>query len=105
VPWLNGERALTGMTATKVDGRASRPGTILHDWNDIRRPGHSHRPVHYPQHPTCWTTPTATECYSPEIPMWQFSKKQMSNPNMLTLAKTMIKKMIEQTGNHPSVFA
>ena len=37
--------------------------------------------------------------------MWQFSEEQMSDPSVIALAKSMMREMIEQAGNHPSIFA
>jgi len=37
--------------------------------------------------------------------MWQFSEEQMKDPRVLVLAKQMMQEMIEQAGNHPSIFA
>ncbi len=41
----------------------------------------------------------------PEIPVWQASEEQLSNPQYLALAKKQMRELIEQYGNHPSVFA
>jgi beta-glucuronidase len=41
----------------------------------------------------------------PEIPVWQASEEQLSNPQYLELAKQQMRELIEQYGNHPSVFA
>jgi beta-glucuronidase len=41
----------------------------------------------------------------PEIPIWQASEAQLSNPEYLRLAKQQMRELIEQYGNHPSVFA
>ena len=37
--------------------------------------------------------------------MWQASEGQLSNPQYLELAKQEMRELIEQYGNHPSVFA
>ena len=41
----------------------------------------------------------------PEIPVWQFSEAQLSDPRVLALAQQQMREMIEQAGNHPSIFA
>jgi len=41
----------------------------------------------------------------PEIPIWQFTGAQLSNPKVVALAKQMMPGKIEQAGNHPSIFA
>jgi beta-glucuronidase len=64
------------------------------------------RPVHYPQHPFILDYCDRNGILLiPEIPMWQFSEKQMTDPKVLALAERMLSEMIEQDGNHPSIFA
>jgi hypothetical protein len=41
----------------------------------------------------------------PEIPIWQFSEAQLADPRVRTLARQMMREMIEQAGNHPSIMA
>src|SRR6185436_9579528 len=41
----------------------------------------------------------------PEIPMWQFTEAQMTNPRVRALAKSQMQEMIRAAGNHPSIFA
>jgi len=41
----------------------------------------------------------------PEIPLWPIFREQLANPQVIALAKQMIQEMIEQAGNHPSIFA
>ncbi len=77
------------------------------DWDDMKS---LHvvltRPVHYPQHPYVLDYADRNGVLLvPEIPMWQFSEEQMSDPRVLALAKRMMQEMIEQAGNHPSIFA
>jgi hypothetical protein len=109
--WLNGERVrLTGMTRhedSAQEGLAETRGTMKADWDDMKS---LHvvltRPVHYPQHP--WVLDYADRhgvLLMPEIPMWQFSEEQMKDPRVLSLAKEMMREMIEQAGNHPSIVA
>ena len=62
--------------------------------------------MHYPQHPDVLDYADRNGVLLvPEIPMWQFSEEQMSDPKVLALAKRMMQEMIEQAGNHPSIFA
>ena len=109
--WLNGERVrLTGITRheeSPPEGLAETRGTMKHDWDDMKA---LHvvltRPVHYPQHP--YVLDYADRhgvLLVPEIPMWQFSEEQMADPKVLALAKAMVREMIEQAGNHPSIIA
>jgi len=109
--WLNGERVrVTGITRhedSPWEGLAETRGTMKQDWDDLKA---LHvvftRPVHYPQHP--WILDYADRhgvLLVPEIPMWQFSEAQMKDPAVLTLAKQMMREMIEQAFNHPSIFA
>jgi beta-glucuronidase len=109
--WLNGEPVrLTGMARHEESpwaGLAETTDTIVHDYDDMKNLQMTlTRPVHYPQHPT-----VLDYCdrhgilLIPEIPVWQFSEKQMSDPKVMELAKHMLTEMIEQAGNHPSIFA
>ncbi len=109
--WLNGERVrVTGMTRheeSTQEGLAETRGTMKYDWDDMKA---LHvvftRPVHYPQHPYVLDYADRNGVLLvPEIPMWQFSEAQMKDPKVLALAKRMMQEMIEQAGNHPSVFA
>ena len=109
--WLNGERVrLTGITRheeSTQEGLAETRGTMKYDWDDMKA---LHvvftRPVHYPQHPYVLDYADRNGVLLvPEIPMWQFSEEQMKDPKVLALAKRMMQEMIEQAGNHPSVFA
>jgi len=109
--WLNGERVrLTGVTRheeSPQEGLAETRGTMKADWDDLKA---LHvvltRPVHYPQHPYVLDYADRNGVLLvPEIPMWQFSEEQMSDPSVLALAKSMMREMIEQAGNHPSIFA
>jgi beta-glucuronidase len=64
------------------------------------------RPVHYPQHPFVLDYCDRNGILLvPEIPMWQFSEEQMKDPAVLDLARQMMTEMIEEAGNHPSIFA
>lgn len=109
--YLNGERVrLTGMTRheeSPSEGLAETRGTILRDYDDMKELQVTlTRPVHYPQHED-----VLDYCdrhgilLVPEIPVWQFSEKQLSDPKVLALARHMLTEMIEQDFNHPSIFA
>jgi beta-glucuronidase len=64
------------------------------------------RPVHYPQHPYILDYCDRNGILLiPEIPMWQFSEAQMRDPQVIALAQRMMREMIEQSYNHPSIFA
>jgi hypothetical protein len=108
---VNGERVrLTGVTrheGSPWEGLAETPGTMLHDYDDMKALQVTlTRPVHYPQ-------PSFILDYAdrhgilliPEIPMWQFSEAQMKNPAIVALAQQQMREMIEEAGNHPSIFA
>ncbi len=109
--WLNGGRVrLSGMTRheeSTQEGLAETRGTILYDWNDLKRlQVVLTRPVHYPQHPDVLDYADRNGVLLvPEIPMWQFSEAQMKDPAVLALARRMMREMIEQAANHPSIFA
>jgi hypothetical protein len=80
---------------------------MKYDWDDMKA---LHvvltRPVHYPQHPYVLDYADRNGVLLvPEIPMWQFSEEQMKDPKVLALAKAMMREMVEQAGNHPSIFA
>jgi len=108
---LNGEPVrLTGMARhedSPWEGLAETAGTIRRDYDDMKELQMTlTRPVHYPQHPR-----VLDYCdrhgilLIPEIPMWQFSGKQMSDPKVIALAQQMMREMIEADSNHPSIFA
>jgi beta-glucuronidase len=109
--WLNGERVrLTGMTRheeSTQEGLAETRGTMRYDWDDMKAlQVVLTRPVHYPQHPYVLDYADRNGVLLvPEIPMWQFSEEQMKDPRVLALAKRMMQEMIEEAGNHPSIFA
>lgn len=109
--YLNSEPVrLSGMARhedSPWEGLAETTGTIVHDYDDMKNLGMTlTRPVHYPQHPT-----VLDYCdrhgilLIPEIPMWQFSEKQMTDPKVIALARHMMQELIEQDFNHPSVWA
>ena len=109
--YLNGEPVrLTGMARHEESpwvGLAETADMILHDYDDMKNLQMTlTRPVHYPQHPAVLDyCDRRGILLIPEIPVWQFSEKQMSDPKVIELARHMMTEMIEQAGNHPSIFA
>ena len=108
---LNGERVrLSGMTRhedSPWEGLAESTGTIRHDYDELKDLQVTlTRPVHYPQHPD-----VLDYCdrhgilLIPEIPIWQFSEKQFQDPKLVALARQMMREMVEEAYNHPSIFA
>lgn len=109
--YLNGEPVrLTGMARHEDSpwaGLAEGRDTIRHDYDDMKNLQMTlTRPVHYPQPPA-----VLNYCdrhgilLIPEIPVWQFSEQQLSDPKVIALARQMMREMIEQDFNHPSIFA
>jgi beta-galactosidase/beta-glucuronidase len=109
--YLNGERVrLSGMTRhedSPWEGLAESSGTIKRDYDELKLLQVTlTRPVHYPQNPLVLDYCDRNGILLiPEIPMWQFSEEQMSNPKVVSLARQMMREMIEQDFNHPSIFA
>ena len=109
--FLNGERVrLTGITRHEEsvwEGLAETPGTMRYDYDDLKTLQVTlTRPVHYPQNPFILDYADRHGILLiPEIPVWQFSEAQMRDPKVLALAKQQMREMIEQAGNHPSIFA
>jgi beta-glucuronidase len=108
---LNGARVrLTGLTRhedSPWEGLAETRGTMRQDFDDLKAL-HTNltRPVHYPQNPYILDYADRHGILLvPEIPLWQFSEAQLSNPAVLALAQRQMQEMIEQAGNHPSIFA
>ncbi len=107
---INGERVrLSGMTRHEEspwEGLAETRGTMLHDWRDLKALQVTvTRPVHYPQNPYILDFADRNGVLLvPEIPIWQMTGKQMADPKLVALAKQMMREMIEQDGNHPSIF-
>jgi beta-glucuronidase len=107
---INGERVrLSGITRHEEspwEGLAETRGTILHDWRDMKSLDVTiTRPVHYPQNPAILDFADRNGILLvPEIPIWQMTGKQMSDPKLIALARQMMREMIEQDGNHPSIF-
>ncbi len=108
---LNGERVrLTGVTRHEEsvwEGLAETVGTMLHDYDDMRSLQVTlTRPVHYPQNSFILDYADRHGILLiPEIPVWQFSETQLKDPRVLALAKQQMREMIEESGNHPSIFA
>jgi len=108
---LNGQQVrLVGMTRHEEspwEGLAETSGTIKHDYDDLKILHTTlTRPVHYPQHEQVLEYADQHGILlMPEIPIWQFTGAQLANPKVVALAKQMMQEMIEQAGNHPSIFA
>ena len=108
---LNGERVrLTGMTRhedSPWEGLAETPGTMRHDYDDMKALHTTlSRPVHYPQNPFVLDYADRHGIVLiPEIPVWQFNEAQLSDPRVIALARQQMREMIEEAGNHPSIFA
>jgi len=109
--FVNGERVrLTGLTRheeSQWEGLAETAGTMRHDYDDMKSLQMTlTRPAHYPQNPFILDyADRHGVLLIPEIPLWQFSESQFANPQIVALAKQQIKEVIEQAGNHPSIFA
>lgn len=108
---LNGERVrLSGMTRHEEspwEGLAETPGTMRYDYDDMKALQVTlTRPVHYPQNSYIFDYADRNGIlFIPEIPVWQFSEKQLSDPKVVALAKQQMREMIEQNANHPGIFA
>ena len=108
---INGERVrLTGITRhedSPWEGLAETRGTMQRDYDDLLDLHTTlTRPVHYPQNPFILDyADRHGMVLIPEIPVWQFSEAQLSDPKVLALARQQMGEMIEQAGNHPSIFA
>jgi hypothetical protein len=108
---INGERVrLTGVARhedSPWEGLAETAGTMRHDYDDMKLLQTTlSRPVHYPQNPYILDYADRHGiALIPEIPVWQFSEAQLSDPKVLALAQQQMREMIEQAGNHPSIFA
>ncbi len=109
--YLNGQRVrLTGLTRhedSPWEGMAETRGTMLHDYDDLKNLQMTlTRPVHYQQNPFIYDYADRNGILMiPEIPMWQFNESQMENPKVLALARRLLKELIDQNYNHPSIFA
>jgi beta-glucuronidase len=108
---INGERVrLTGMARhedSPWEGLAETAGTVRRDFDDMKALHTTlSRPVHYPQSPLVLDYADRHGILLiPEIPLWQFSEAQLSDARVLALAQRQMREMIEEAGNHPSVFA
>jgi beta-glucuronidase len=108
---LNGERVRLSGIARHEDspweGMAETRGTILHDYDDMKA---LHvtltRPVHYPQNQAIFDYADRHGILLiPEIPLWQFDAQRLGDPAVQQQAMQQMREMIEQAGNHPSIFA
>ncbi|HME38044.1 MAG TPA: glycoside hydrolase family 2 TIM barrel-domain containing protein [Steroidobacteraceae bacterium] len=108
---LNGERVrLTGLTRhedSPWEGLAETRGTMRRDFDELKSLHTTlSRPVHYPQNPFILDYADRHGILLiPEIPVWQFDEAQLSNPAVIALAQRQMQEMIEEAGNHPSIFA
>jgi Glycosyl hydrolases family 2, TIM barrel domain/Glycosyl hydrolases family 2/Glycosyl hydrolases family 2, sugar binding domain len=108
---LNGERVrLTGLARhedSPWEGLAETRGTMQRDFDDMKALHATlTRPVHYPQNPYILDYADRHGILLiPEIPVWQFDEAQLSNEKVQALARQQMREMIEQAGNHPSIFA
>jgi beta-glucuronidase len=108
--YINGERVrLTGIARhedSPWEGLAETPGTMRHDYDDMKALHTTlSRPVHYPQNPFILDYADRHGILLiPEIPVWQFDEAQLSDPRVIALARQQMQEMIEQAGNHPSIF-
>lgn len=101
---------LTGLARHEesiTEGLAETTGTMRFDYDDMKSLQVTlTRPVHYPQNPFILDYADRHGILLiPEIPVWQFSESQLSDPHVIALAKQQMKEVIEQAGNHPSIFA
>ena len=109
--YVNGKPVrLSGLTRhedSPWEGLAESVGTIRRDWSDMAALHTTlTRPVHYPQNDAVLDFADRHGILLvPEIPIWQFSEAQLKDPRLLALAKGMMREMIEQDGNHASIFA
>jgi beta-glucuronidase len=109
--YVNGQQVrLAGMTRHEEspwEGLAETAGTIQHDYDDLKILHTTlTRPVHYPQHEQVLDyADTHGILLTPEIPIWQARAEQLGNPKLIALAHQMLSEMIEQSANHPSIFA
>ncbi len=109
--YLNGEPVrLTGIARPEDspwEGLAETRGTWEHDYDDLKNlQVVLTRPVHYPQPPGILDyCDRHGILLTPEIPVWQLGRKQLGNAAVRTLAKQMLREMIESDFNHPSIFA
>jgi len=108
---INGERVrLTGIARhedSPAEGLAETVATMQHDYDELKLLNTTiSRPVHYPQNPYILDYADRHGILLiPEIPVWQFSEAQLSDPKVLALARQQMREVIEQAGNHPSIFA
>jgi beta-glucuronidase len=108
---LNGARVrLTGLDRheeTLREGLAETAGSMRYDYDDMKALQMTlTRPVHYPQNPFILDYADRHGILLiPEIPVWQFSEAQLKDPKVIETAKQQMREMIEEAGNHPSIFA
>ncbi len=109
--YLNGEAVrLIGISRhedSPWEGLAETRGTWSHDYDEMKKLGVVlMRPVHYPQLQAILDYCDRNGILLiPEIPLWQFDRTQLGNPEVRELAKKMFQEMVDEDFNHPSIFA
>ena len=109
--YLNGEQVrLSGITRhedSPWEGLAETRGTWSRDYVDMKNLQVVFtRPVHYPQLPAILDYCDRNGILLvPEIPLWQFSREQLGNPEVRALAKQIFREMVDEDFNHPSIVA
>jgi beta-glucuronidase len=107
---LNGEPVrLAGLTRhadSPAHGSAEPVTVMAADFADLKRLNAVlSRPAHYPQ--ADWILDYADRhglLLIPELPVWQLSAVQLSNPRIRTLAGQQLREMIRSQANHPAVW-
>ena len=108
---INGERVrLTGLARhedSPAEGLAETPETMRRDYDDLKALNTTlSRPVHYPQNRYILDYADRHGILLiPEIHLWPFREAQFADPKVLALAGQQMREMIEEAGNHPSIFA
>jgi beta-glucuronidase len=109
--YLNGEMVrLVGVTRhadSPEHGLAETVQVMAQDWDDLKRLNTVFtRPVHYPQADFILDYADRNGVLLiPEIPAWQLSADQLSDPEMIELGKQQLAEMIAAGYNHPSIWA
>ena len=108
---LNGEPVrLVGLSRhadTPEYGLAEPEEVMADDFKDLKLLNMVFgRPVHYPQHEFIYDyCDRYGILLAPELPAWQLTAGQMSDPRLIALAKTQLREMIAAAANHPCIWA
>jgi beta-galactosidase/beta-glucuronidase len=108
---LNGEpMRLVGLTRhadSPEHGLAETVTVMAQDYDDLKRLNMVFsRPVHYPQHEFILDYCDRNGILLiPEVPAWQLTERQMSDPDMRALEMQQLHEMVDEAFNHPSVWA